>query len=103
MRGPKPAACTFPAEFLQEARRVVRQRTAAVQAVQRFRLVLLLHDQPTLGNEVAGAAVGLSARQVQRWRRRWSAGDWSVADLAGRGRKADFSPAGSGSGQSHGL
>ena len=45
MRGPSPAVCTFPAEFLQEARATVRRRTATVQAVQRFRLALLLHEQ----------------------------------------------------------
>ena len=103
MPGPQPTPCTFPIEFLQEAHRVVRQRTVAVQTVQRFRLALLFHDQPTLGNEGASVAVGLSTRQVQRWRRRWCAGDFSVADLAGRGRKADFSPLGSGLGQSHRL
>jgi hypothetical protein len=69
MANPKPVPCTFSEEFLQAARRVVRQRTAAVQSVQRFRLALLLHEQPTLGNDAAAVAVGLSARQVQRWRR----------------------------------
>lgn len=94
MRGPSPAACTFPGEFLQEARDTVRRRTATVQAVQRFRLALLLHEQPKLSNDAASARVGLSARQVQRWRQRWSAGDFSIADRAGRGRKLDFSPLG---------
>jgi hypothetical protein len=42
----------------------VRRRTVAVQTVQRFRLVLVLHQQPSLSNEEAGRIVGLSARQV---------------------------------------
>lgn len=94
MRGPSPASCTFPEEFLQEARATVRRRTASVQAVQRFRLALLVHDQPTLPNEAAAQGSGLSARQVQRWRRRWAGGDFSIEDHAGRGRKPAFSPVG---------
>jgi len=94
MPGPRPASCTFPQKFLQEARDTVRRRTASVQAVQRFRLVLLLHEQPALANEAAAQRLGLSARQVQRWRQRWSIGDYSIADRVGRGRKPTFSPAG---------
>ena len=94
MRGPSPMPCTFPEVFLQEARVTVRRRTATFQAVQRFRLALLLHEQASLGNEAAAARIGLSARQVQRWRQRWSAGDFSIEDRDGRGRKPDFSPAG---------
>jgi transposase len=92
MPGPSPALCAFPADFVQEALDNVSRRTVAVQAVQRFRLVLLLHEQPTLRNDEAAEAVGLSARQVQRWRSRWAAGDFSIEDLSGRGRKAAFAP-----------
>ena len=92
MPGPRPAACTFPDDFVQEALDTVRRRTAAVQVVQRFRLVLLLHRQPDLRNEEAAAEVGLSARQVQRWRSRWAVGDFSIEDYSGRGRKASFPP-----------
>lgn len=92
MPGPRPALCTFSEEFLQEAHEMVRKRTATVQAVQRFRLVLLLHQQPEMGNEAAAELVGLSPRQVQRWRHRWAAGDFSIEDLEGRGRQAAFSP-----------
>jgi Helix-turn-helix domain len=95
MPGPRPAFCTFPDDFLQDAMDAVRRRTVAVQTVQRFRLVLLLHEQPDLGNNEAAAAVGLSSRQVQRWRSRWSAGDFSIEDHPGRGRKAAFPPTGS--------
>jgi hypothetical protein len=95
MPGPRPSPCTFPDDFVQEARDTVRRRTVAVRSVQRFQLVLVLQQQPSLSNEEAGAVVGLSARQVQRWRSRWAAGDFSVDDCPGRGRKAAFSPAGS--------
>jgi Homeodomain-like domain len=103
MPGPRAAVCTFPDDFLQEALNTVHRRTVAVQAVQRFRLVLLLHEQPSVGNEEAANEVGLSARQVQRWRRRWAAGDFSIDDYSGRGRKAVFPPAGSSIGSSDGL
>jgi hypothetical protein len=103
MRGPSPTVCTFPDAFLQQARATVRRRTATVQAVQRYRLALLLHEQPALNNEGAAQQVGLSARQVQRWRQRWSAGEFSIADRAGRGRKPRFSPAGARPRPGHGL
>ena len=103
MPGPRPACCTFPDEFVQEAYDTVRKRTATVQVVQRFRLVLLLHQQPEIGHEAAAEVVGLSPRQVQRWRSRWAAGDFSIDDFEGRGRKAAFSPSGPGAGPSHGL
>lgn len=94
MRGPRAVTCSFPEAFLQDAIDTVRRRTAAVQDVQRFRLVLLLHERPTISNDQAAQIVGLSARQVQRWRRRWATGDFGIADLPGRGRKPAFSPGG---------
>lgn len=103
MRGPRPTPCIFPAYFLQEARETVRRRTAAVQDVQRSHLVLVLYDHPGWSAEEAAQMVGLSARQVQRWRRRWVAGDFSIEDETGRGRKLTFSPAGPRPGASDGL
>ena len=95
MRGPRPQPCIFPGDFVQEARQTVRQRTARWQDVQRSRLVLLVHENPQIGHEVAGEQVELSARQVRRWRQRWAAGDFTIDDQEGRGRKATFSPDGS--------
>ena len=92
MPGPTPTLCTFPDDFVQAALDTVHRRTVSVQAVQRFGLVLLLHEQPSLGNEEAAVLVGLSARQVQRWRSRWADGDFSIEDHPGRGRKAAFPP-----------
>jgi hypothetical protein len=103
MRGPRPEPCSFPEEFLQDALATVGRRTASVQEVQRFRLALLLHERPSLNHEDAAEMVGLSPRQVQRWRRRWVAGDFSVEDYPGRGRKPAFSPAGSRVGAGHGV
>jgi hypothetical protein len=100
MPGPTPTLCpVFPEAFLQQARREVRRKTAPYQTVQRYQLVLLLHEHARLGHEEAGKRVGLSGRQVQRWRQRWMAGDFSVADRSGRGRQAVFSPVGSGADQ----
>ena len=95
MPGPVPTArLAFPEDFVQQARPEVRHRTAPYRTVQRFRLALLLHEQPGLGHEEAGRHVGLSGRQVQRWRDRWAAGNFSVQAAPGRGRPATFSPAG---------
>ena len=103
MRGPRPTPCNFPEYFLQEARETVRRRVAAVRDVQRSHLVLLLRDHPDWSPDETAESVGLSARQVQRWRRRWVAGDFSIEDETGRGRKPTFSPAGPRPGASHGL
>jgi len=93
MSGPVPTFCpVFPEDFLQQARIEVRRKTASYQSVQRFQLALLLHEMPHVGHEEAGQRVGLSGRQVRRWRMRWAAGDFTVTDASGRGPKADFSP-----------
>ncbi len=88
---------------MQEARDTVRRRTVAVQAVQRFRLVLLVHEHPDLNHDDAARVVGMSSRQVQRWRQRWAAGDFDIEDRSGRGRKPTFSPTGPCFNSSHGL
>ena len=103
MRGPRPVPCTFPDWFLQDAINTVRRRTASVQDVQRFRLVLLLQERPSISHEDAAEIVGLSARQVQRWRRRWAAGDFSIEDYPGRGKKRTFSPGRSSHGRRDGV
>src|SRR3954447_18349626 len=103
MPGPNPAPCTFPDDLLQVALDTVRRRTVAVQVVQRFRLALLLHEQPDMKNDPAAQEVGLSARQMQRWRSRLAAGDFSIEDHPGRGRKPVFSPSGSSVDRSDGV
>jgi hypothetical protein len=104
MPGPLSAFCpAFPADFLAEARATLRRKTAPQRAAQRCRLALLLHENPHLPHEEAGRRVGLSGRQVLRWRQRWDAGDFSVADTPGRGRKATFPPPGPSAGQGHRL
>jgi hypothetical protein len=104
MAGPDPLFCpTFPDEFLEELRDEVRRKTASQRSVQRSRLALLVHEHPDWNQERLGRHVGLSGRQVHRWWKRWAAGDFSLEDGVGRGRKADFSPSGSGADQSPGL
>ena len=58
MPGPSPAPCTFPDDFVQVALDAVRRRTVAVQVVQRFRLILLLHEQPDMKNDKGGQGGG---------------------------------------------
>jgi hypothetical protein len=100
MAGPNPIFYpTFPKGFLEEARAEVRRKTASQRSVQRSQLALLVHEHPDWDQELLGRHVSLSGRQVHRWRKRWAAGDFSLEDVAGRGRKADFSPPGSCTGQ----
>jgi transposase len=100
MRGPLPSSYpAFPSAFLEQAEQIVRQRTVQYQLRQRATLVLLLQHQPLVSNIEAAEQVQLHLRSVQRWRRRWAQGDFSLEDAPGRGRKADFSPSRSRLGQ----
>jgi len=93
MHGPLPNyRPVFPLTFLEQAEKRARQRTVTYQLRQRASLVLLLHQQPLLSHIEAAERVHLHPRSVQRWRRRWAQGDFSLDDQSGRGRKADFSP-----------
>ena len=104
MSGPAPFfRPVFPAEFLEQCRRTVRLRSVSRGEFQRARLVLLLHGDANLSNVAAGAIVELHPNSVRLWRRRWANGDFSLIEQEGRGRKATFSPSGSGRRQSHCL
>jgi len=93
MPGPAPKfQPEFPAEFVEHCHRVSKQRTVAHRRWQRARLVVLLDANPRLSNVEAGHEVGLSDQAVRKWRRRWNAGDCSLDDRPGRGRKPVFSP-----------
>jgi len=93
MPGPSPLyRPRFPDEFLTEARRLVAARTAASHLRQRARLVLLLHEHPALSNVEAGTRLDLHPNCIRRWRQRWAAGQFTLEDDAGRGRKPVFSP-----------
>jgi hypothetical protein len=101
MRGPLPSyRPEFPSTCLEQAEEIARQRTVPYQLRQRATLVLLLHDQPLVSNLDVTQRIQLHPRSVQRWRRRWAAGDFSLEDKPGRGRKADFSPSAPDVGQS---
>ena len=93
MPGPAPHYLpAFPQEFLAEARRLTAARTAASHLRQRARLVLLLHEDPTLSNVQAPALVDLHPNSIRLWRRRWANGRFHLQDEPGRGRKPVFSP-----------
>jgi len=93
LSGPSPLyQPNFPAEFVVQARLLVRRRTAKAHLLQRARLVLLLHYQPDLSNVEAGSQVGLHPNSVRLWRKRWAQGVFDLEDQPGRGRKPTFSP-----------
>ena len=100
MRGPLPSyRPEFSPTFLEQAATMAGQRTVPYQLRQRAALVLLLAQQPLVSNSEAAQRVQLHPRSVRRWRHRWATEDFSLDDKPGRGRKADFSPAGSCPGQ----
>src|SRR5207245_11158417 len=91
LRSYRPAC---PATVLEQAEESAQQRTVQYQLRQRATLALLLHQHPLVSNVEAAERVQLHLRSVQRWRRRWATGDFSLEDESGRGRKATFSPLG---------
>ena len=89
MPGPAPVyRPVFPPAFLEQAERLVHQRTVAFQLRQRANVVLLFHHQPLVSNTAAAAQVQLHPNSVRLWRQRWAKGDFSLEDHAGRGRYA---------------
>jgi hypothetical protein len=95
MPGPAPVyRPVFPPAFLEQAERVVHQRTIAFQLRQRAHRVLLCHHQPLVSQTAAAAPVQLHANSVRLWRQRWARGDCVLEDNAGRGRTPLFSPSG---------
>jgi DNA-directed RNA polymerase specialized sigma24 family protein len=93
MPGPPPRYCpAFPDEFLAEAKRLVRARTAASHLRQRARLALMLHECPSLSNVEAAARLDLHPNSIRLWRQRWAKGHFTFDDDTGRGRKPVFSP-----------
>ena len=100
MRGPLPSyRPVFPSTCLEQAETIAGQRAVPYQLRQRATLVLLLYHQPLVSHGEAAQRVQLHLCSVQRWRRRWAHGDFSLDDKPGRGRKAAFSPSGPGVGQ----
>ena len=91
--GPPPLhRPSFPDEFLAEARRLFLARTAASHLRQRARLVLLLHESPTLSNAAAAARLDLHPNSIRRWRQRWAGGQFTLEDDSGPGPQAGLFP-----------
>jgi hypothetical protein len=96
MPGPLPTfRPEFPEDFVEQARRIGRQRVVPFQIRQRAKLVVLLYETPYMSNAAAGRQVELHPESVRQWRRRWYEGEFSLQDKSGRGRKPTFSPSGS--------
>jgi hypothetical protein len=101
MHGPAPLyRPNFPPDFVEQARKLVRQRTVGHHLWQRATLVLLLHKHPLVSNSTAATQVHLHPNSVRLWRRRWTHGDYTLDDTPGRGSKPRFSPSGRSGGQS---
>lgn len=65
--------------------------TAPFAAVQRARILLLAHQQPTWWNADIARRVGCCVNTVKRWRQRWQVTD-RLHDIARPGRQRTCTP-----------
>jgi transposase len=86
--------------------RLVRRPTSEQRLVQRAKLALLLHAEPTVGNTAAAQRLGQHPNWVRKWRKRWALDGFAVAGLGDHprsGRPPRVSPPRPGDGQSRRL
>ena len=101
MRGPAPQyQPKFSRNEIKQVRAAVRKRTAPHAHVQRAQLALLLVEDPAMRNTTAAQRVGLTARCVHKWRKRWALDGFSLEDRPRSGRPRKFSPSDSCASQS---
>ena len=104
MPGPAPTyRPTFAPEDLATCERLLRRPTAPQAQVERAKLALRLHAEPTLDNVTAGRQLGKHENWVRYWRRTWVREGFRLTDKPGRGRKPTFSPPAGRHGQSLGV
>ena len=96
MPSPRPAYHpTFAPTDIAAVARLVRKPTLAHRLVQRAKLALLLHRQPTIASVAAARQHGQHPNWVRAWRKRWATTGFSVAALADQprsGRPPTVSP-----------
>ena len=76
---------------------VVRHPKQEHRVVQRAKLALLLHAEPTLGNAAAARRLDQHPNWVRKWRKRWAREGAPALQLQDRprtGRPPAFSPSG---------
>ena len=96
MPSPRPAyTAVVAAADVAALERMVRKPTLAYRLVQRAKLALLLHRQPTVANAAAARQLGQHVNWVRHWRKRWAQHGFSLAALADQprsGRPPTISP-----------
>ncbi len=96
MPSPRPASQpVFPPAAVATLERMVRTPTLAYRLVQRAKLALLLHTQPTITSVAAARHLGQHPNWVRKWRQRWTQPGFSPAALADQprsGRPPTVSP-----------
>lgn len=83
---------SFTPEELEKARAVFGQHTAAHTHVVRAKMVLILAEDPSIGNDALAEQAGVHYQTVCKWRKRWATEGFSLQDQPRSGRPSAFSP-----------
>jgi transposase len=93
MPGPKPKhQPQFTPEEIAQAKQKARQHTAPSAEVLRAKRVLILQEEPKIGNAAVAKRLGTHANTVWKWRKRWATEGFTLEDRPRSGRPPVFSP-----------
>ncbi len=82
----------FTQEELDQAQQVIRQHHAPHAEVVRAKMVLILAEDPKIGNDALAEQVGVHYNTAWKWRKRWATNGFRLTDEPRSGRPSDFSP-----------
>jgi transposase len=93
MPGPKPKhQPQFTPEEIAQAKQKARQHTAPSAEVLRAKRVLILQEEPKIGNAAVAKRLGTHANTVWKWRKRWATEGFTLEDRPRSGRPPVFPP-----------
>ena len=93
----------FSEQDIEEAQKIVRKHSAGQTQVVRARLLLILSEDPKRSSPSIARELAVHEQTVRKWRKRWTGGEVTLKDNPRSGRRGNFSPSATGSGQSHRL
>lgn len=87
---------TFTREEVEQARSVIGHHSAPHNQVVRAKMVLILAQDPSIGNDELAEQAGVYYHTACKWRKRWATEGFSLQDHPRSGRPAAFSPSAGG-------